>query len=763
MRADARLALPAGIAWAVLALLLGAPQALGGTAIAAWAFAIGTAVVALRLRRLTLVAIAMAACAMLLSVAAVGAGGRMPAELAEAADRHGQVVATVTVEQTTSDRAFAATLHEAAGLGSGWSVPVTVFPDPEEHLPRLRLGSDLSVVGQLVVADPGEREAFLLFAREAPVEVARPAAILFAADGLRDGLRDAASALPGDGGLLLPGLAIGDDSAVPDDLDAAMKASSLSHLTAVSGANCAVVVGLVMAVAGRIGMRRPWRVLLALVALVGFVVLVTPQPSVLRAAVMAGVVLVALARGRPARGVPVLGLAVLVLLVADPWLARDYGFALSVLATAGLLLFAGPLAERLGRWLPRWLAVVLAVPIAAQLACQPVLILLAPSIPAYGVVANVLAEPAAPLATVLGLIACLVVAPLPWLGQALAWVAWLPAAWIAAVARFFASAPGAALPWPGGAGGVALLVLATVAVLVALLVRNRRPRLVAALLAGLIAAGYLGVIAGDAARIRLGRPGDWQIAACDIGQGDAVLLRSAGRVGLVDTGPDPEPLAGCLSALGVTRLDLLVLTHFDHDHVGGTDAVIGMAQLVLTGPPADDRDRRLLDDLAAGGAEVRQASRGMHGVLGELDWRVLWPRARPAPEPGNDASVTLAVDCAAGCLSALFLGDLGERAQGMLSAANRLQRTEVVKVAHHGSADQSAALYDRIGAAIGLISVGADNGYGHPTARLLGILAAAGTTAVRTDLEGMILLSPAGDGSVAVWSERAPPEVGGRG
>ena len=101
-------------------------------------------------------------------------------------------------------------------------------------------------------------------------------------------------------------------------------------------------------------------------------------------------------------------------------------------------------------------------------------------------------------------------------------------------------------------------------------------------------------------------------------------------------------------------------------------------------------------------------------------------------------------------------GGPGERAQATVAAVNNLEQVDVVKVAHHGSADQSAALYERIRASVGLISVGAGNDYGHPTDRLLETLAGTGTTAARTDLEGMILLSPGEDGAVELWSERAP-------
>jgi competence protein ComEC len=283
------------------------------------------------------------------------------------------------------------------------------------------------------------------------------------------------------------------------------------------------------------------------------------------------------------------------------------------------------------------------------------------------------------------------------------------------------------------------------------------------LLAGALAlsfVAYLGGVAGAGLGRRVSFPDDWQIAACDIGQGDAVLVRSTGVVALVDTGPDPAPLAHCLDELGIGRIQLLVLSHYDLDHVGGTDAVLGRVDRAIVGPVSDAGDTALRASLSAAGALVEEASRGATGLLGDLRWSVLWPPARLGSiEPGNAASVTVrfepAGECAGGCLSSIFLGDLGEESQCRMLAVAHPAPVDVVKVAHHGSADQCERLYERLGARVGVISVGAGNSYGHPTDRLLGILASVGTAIARTDLEGMVLLSPSPDG-VAVWTERAP-------
>jgi competence protein ComEC len=572
---------------------------------------------------------------------------------------------------------------------------------------------------------------------------------------LRREFADRAAALPGDGGALLPGLAIGDVNAVSSDLDSAMKASSLSHLTAVSGANCAVVIGIVMTIAAALGLRRPVRVALALVALTGFVMLVTPGPSVLRAAVMAAIVVFSYSVGRPGRGVPALAAAVLVLLVADPWIARSYGFTLSVFATAGLLMLAPPLAARFALIMPRPLAFAIAVPVAAQLACQPIVILLNPAVPLFGIAANLLAEPAAALAAIGGLVSCVLLPWLPGLGGAAAQFAWIPSAWIAAVARVCADLPASQLAWPGGLVGLALIVGLGTAALI-LVFRRGILRVAAGLVIGLFLASYLGTAVGSDVVRKLSMPSDWQVGACDIGQGDAILLRDGDKHGLIDVGPDPQPLTECLDRLGIARIDLLVLSHYDLDHVGGVEAVVGRVGTALVGPAATQQDRRILERLEQGGAEIHFAAAGDSGKLGRLDWRVLWPQADSrVMQTGNEGSVTLGVDGRG--ISSVFLGDLDERAQDALLATHAVAAVDVVKVAHHGSADQSESLYRVLAARLGLISVGADNDYGHPTARLLGILAATGTTPARTDIEGMLLVSADASGVLQLWTEREAP------
>ena len=799
---DARLAIPAAACWASAGTLIGLPGTAPYVMLVLWAAAIGavTVAVAIRFRRagrmgqaMPVACVSLAAAALVASAIAVAEPHRMPTSVSAAVSAHEQVDVVVTLwsqprERSQGGQIFASgggtqlrargtltALHDGGGSSGGRtaeviSVPAMIFFEAASPDAHYDIGSSLALTGTMTATEAGDAAAVLFFGSAAAEQRAPPPWWLAWANALRTEFADAAAELPGDGAALLPGLSIGDTSAVSDDLDAAMKQSSLSHLTAVSGANCALVIAIVMVCGGYLRLRRGARIALSLVVLLGFVVLVTPEASVLRAAVMASIVMFSLGAGRPGRGVPALLLAVIVLLTIDPWLARNYGFALSVLATGGLLVLAAPLAKALGRWMPSGIAALVALPLAAQLACQPVLILLSPTIALYGVPANLLAAPAAPLATITGLFGCLLLPVLPSVAFAVMQVAWCPSWWIAATARYTAGLPASRLPWWDGVLGLTALVLLTAIVLVLVLRRipgpERRVEVAARAVGLAVVLAVVGAYWGAAIGGTIGRtaafPANWQIAACDVGQGDAVLVRDGDDIALIDVGPDPAPLADCLDELGVTHIDLLVLTHYDQDHVGGLDAVLGMVTLALVGAPAGQKDERVQTRLGAGGAELRRAVSGDGGQLGEIVWQVLWPRGTGPPVTGNDGSVVVTFEGRG--IRSIFLGDLGEESQNAVWAAAKPASVDVVKVAHHGSGDQSAELYRRLKATEGLISVGADNGYGHPTAGLLRMLRDAHTVALRTDLQGLVVIapspSPSGGGTLTIWTERlaAPDE-----
>ncbi|GAU69986.1 integral membrane protein MviN [Streptomyces sp. NBRC 110611] len=615
-----------------------------------------------------------------------------------------------------------------------------------------------------------------------PVMVRPPDRLQRLAGRLRGGLRDATQGLKPDARALLPGLVVGDTSRVAPDLDDAFRATDLTHLLAVSGSNLTIVLALLIGpahlatraerrgLAPRLGLSLRGTAVLGGGLALAFVVVCRPDPSVLRAAACGLITLLAIGTGRRRSLLPALAGAVLLLVLYDPWLARSYGFLLSVLATGALLLLGPRWSAALQRRrVPPRLAEVIAAAAAAQAVCAPVVAVLAARVGLVAVPCNLLAELAVGPATVLGF-AALATAPvaLP-VARALAWCAGWPAEWIAGVARTGAGLPGAEFGWPGGwAGGLALAAVTVAVVPVAGRVL-RRPWLcalcaLAVILAVCRPAPFTRVITGWP-------PPGWRAVVCDVGQGDGLVLAAGdGTALVVDTGPEPRAIDRCLTDLGIRRIPLLILTHFHADHVDGLPGALrgrsvgAIETTTLEDPPGQAAFVRATS--AAARIPVIRAMPGERRRLGPLSWEVLWPPApAPAAAPGafgsgavegpNDASVTLLVRT--GGLKLLLLGDLEPPSQqALLTAHPELSAVDVLKVAHHGSAYQDPALIRRLTPRLALISAGAGNPYGHPAPRTIAVLHALGARVLRTDTDGALaVLGTPGRLSAAVGGRRS--------
>ncbi|AKJ13230.1 membrane protein [Streptomyces incarnatus] len=639
---------------------------------------------------------------------------------------------------------------------------------------RLRVGGRLAPVPA-----GGERTAAVLRVRSRPAPriVAGPSGPQRLAGRLRAGLRQATDGLPGDARALLPGLVVGDTSRITPELDEAFKETDLAHTLAVSGSNLTVLLALLIGPPGlarlaerrglapRLGLSLRATALFAGALTSGFVVVCRPDPSVLRAAACGAVALLALATGRRRSLIPALATAVLLLVLYDPWLARSYGFLLSVLATGALLVLAPGWSEALRRRrVPPRLAEALAAAAAAQAVCAPVTAVLSARVSLVAVPCNLLAEVAVAPATVLGF-AALMTAPVAMApAKALAWCASWPTGWIAGVARTGAALPGAGVDWPGSWAGALLLAAVTVAVVLAGRRLTRHPWW-----CGLLGVLILLAVVRPAPLTRVitgWPPPGWRFAMCDVGQGDATVLAAGEGAGVVvDAGPDPALVDHCLRQLGITRVPLLVLTHFHADHVAGLPGVLrgrSVAAIETTGfqEPADQAEF-VRKEAAARHIPVTHAVAGEERRAGALSWRVLWPPPGvrppgdtqtpawpgPLPEPDgpNDASVAMLVR--SGGLRLLLLGDLEPPAQQALArspAAAELAGVDVLKVAHHGSAHQDPDLIRLVAPRVALISCGADNPYGHPAPATVAALRAGGALVLRTDRDGELAVSGTG-------------------
>lgn len=681
---------------------------------------------------------------------------REPPELIASAGSEVEVRVVLSQTVVPGARFVRANIIEVAGHAIS-PAPARVIGDVGQQ--RIPLGSETSLRGYLTPAKTHEQHAWVLLLRGQLGDTREPPAFLAGADRLREGFLASSLQRSGDAGELLPGLAIGDTSAVDDGLVHAMRQTALAHLVAVSGANAAVVVGLVVGLVRLLGGGVRIQMVAGVVSLVGFVVLVTPEPSILRASVMASVVLISLAWSRPIREIPVLAIAVLGLLAVNPWFATDFAFVLSVLATGGILVASVPLARVFSRVMPEKLAFALALPVAAQVACQPALILLNPVLSTWGVPANVLAAPAAPVATILGMAACLALPVAPVVGEALLWLAWIPSWYISTIGRTLADAPLSTIPWPPGWWGAIALATAGYCLIALVVWRPPRPRLAVAGLGGLAILALALVIAGFAlprAMTALSIPAQWSIAQCDVGQGDALVIRSHGKVVVIDVGRDQRKLSDCLSLLGVDSVEAVVITHFDDDHVGAWREVADRTSQMVVGAPVDPRKASFLEDFARAGLEVIEVSRGHVLHLGYYTLEVVWPESVATIAEGNDSSIVLLArasqECPR-CVSGLFLGDIGEVPQQILSGRGGFGAVDVVKVSHHGSADQHHDLYRSLRPSVALIGVGADNTYGHPAPGILSVLEDI-SSVWRSDQRGVVTVHRDPRSGLVVWSER---------
>ncbi len=625
-------------------------------------------------------------------------------------------------------------------------------------------GSRVRVAGRLSRARSPDTAATLQLSASSVIAVVdRPGVIDVAASAMRQGLRSSLEGSSEDAASLVAGLAVGDESMQSAELDTAMRMSGLSHLTAVSGGNVAIILLVVLGIGRLLCWRLPTRVLVGLLALGYFVVLVRPQPSVVRAAIMGVVLLLALLSGGRRSGPAVLATAVLLVVVLSPVLACSWAFALSVFATAGLILLAPAVADRLSsmrltrRWPPA-LQEGVAIATAAQLATLPLLLAMGAGVGWVAIPANLLAMPAVAPVTILGLLAAMVAPVSLTVASVIAHVAAWPAAWIAGVAHVCSALPLARMPWPTGWIGVLLLIPAgLICWLVHHVLVRRYPQGVPAKALASIAA----VLAVLSVTVMIAPPGRrgwpppaWIMVMCDVGQGDGIVVNAGdGTAIVVDAGPDPVAMDGCLADLGIWAVSAVILTHFHADHVNGLPGVLRGRTIgaVFVSPVADPPEEVALVDGWLRDADLRAERARVGEVLtvGAVSWRVLWPSRRiTAGSIPNNASVVVVMDVDGTTL--LLSGDMEAEAQSAVIASEPGLEVDVVKVAHHGSRNQDPDLPEWSHARIALVSVGVGNTYGHPAPETLAEWGSAGALIGRTDESGDLAVTRDESGSLGL-------------
>ena len=655
-------------------------------------------------------------------------------------------------------------------------------------LPRgidIRSGDRVSISGRAELAQDFDGFAYreylarqgigaIIRAREADVlgTASHSRAHSFAA--LRRALLDGLNRLvPEPEAALGAGIVLGVRSAIAPEINDAFATAGLTHVVAISGWNIAIVSALVMSLVRPLERRRGGKWLSACAAtasVAGYVVLAGASPSVVRAALMAGAVLLARLSGSRAHATSALALAAVVMLIAAPSVLWDVGFQLSLLATAGLVWFGRWFEARLARW-PVMIREPVALTLAAQVTTLPVILVNFERLSLVAPLANVLVVPLVPLAmaasataAVGGVVVEHLMAPV---ADAAAWLlggtAWLALRAMIAVGHATAAIPVASvevsLAPPFAIAWYPLIVLAAWAV---------RPNAQASPPQGVpdeAMTGALGAIGrvlrpGPAAVVLVAALGAISVSSApdgrlhvtvlDIGQGDAVLVETpTGRTMLVDGGPDPELTLRRLGAnlpFSERTIDVVVVTHPHQDHVAGLVEVLDryrVGLLLHAGIPFENAAYdRLLADAAAEGVDVRLARAGDRLVLDAVtSLDVVYPDAAEASAPLPDGDInngSIVAVLRHGGFSALLTGDAKAPVEAKLVAGGRLPGTDVLKVGHHGSSSSTTpTLLAATRPSVAVISAGKGNEYGHPTEQTLSALATVSGIAVhRTDLDG---------------------------
>ncbi|MDD7384211.1 MAG: ComEC/Rec2 family competence protein [Actinomycetaceae bacterium] len=588
---------------------------------------------------------------------------------------------------------------------------------------QVRLGMEIHATGRLQPL-AHRRESAALTVNSATI-VRQPPWIYRQRAKLVDATHTVLRTFPEHAQALIPGIGLGDTTFVSQDVADQLRIVGLSHIIAVSGAHVSLVMGGVLIVLGR--RRRLSAALGCATVVAGLVILVQSEASVVRAALMGALAMLALAIGTRANAMTSLCLVSLLLSMTDPWMASSYGFLLSVSAVAGIVLFADSLSARLTERIPhlsRSLASVIATTLVAQTFSLPISATFSPHGSPWSVLVNAAVALAVAPITVLSLCGVLLSAAWPALAYMLFRLASAFTWYMAAFAEFFAAITRDEFPawvaWILCAGGCLLIWWGKPAI--------------AAFLTLVLGLWNILPVSQDSL------PEPWAFVICDVGQGSAFLARTtSGSLVMIDTGPEDGHVVQCLDAAHVDHIDLLVLSHDHADHIGGLRDVASHVPItsVWQGPNLFPRENQ---QWVSSVARTRSLAphvvwRSNHPDYSDVD--ILWPRDQPesSDKTANADSLVLRVHTPAGTV--IVMADAGKESQDAMLRSDstasvrgegsaRLQppassiQSDYIVIAHHGSSDQSEAFARAVRARMAFVSAGT-NTYGHPTRKALSL------------------------------------------
>ena len=664
-------------------------------------------------------------------------------------------------------------MREPGSVPVGTGLLVYALPPPDlaalRGTPHVRYGDTLRISGSLERPEPigdfdyaawleAQGIAGVLWAREAEtVSTGGCNPATAALHRLRARLASALQrAMPAPESGLAQALLLGIRTELPAEVKASFRTAGMSHLLAISGLHVGIVLALALGIgSATLGHGNPLVIFGAMATVWVYAVVSGLDPPVVRAAIMGSLALAQGLTGRGMRGLTALALAAGVMVCVDPTLLTSLSFQLSFTAMAGVIvglplitLLSGAVATFAGDsnvWASRWLQYGLTLLIASvvistttTLATVPLIAMHFEEIPVMSVPATILAMPAMPMALVAAATTAAAGVAVPWLAQGLGVLAWAPVAWIIQVAEAMppVMAPAGwvtstvAIAWYAGLTALALLMASRRARRFAAGWRRGprwRPSGVVGFTAGVAPVAVLGAILllGQLSATRA--DGMLHVHVLDVGQGDAILVVTPqGRQALVDGGPDPRVALvelGQRLPPGDRGLDVVVATHLDSDHAGGLIGVLDRydADMVMQGPVSSESAlfhqwQSALDQHEHPAVRVRAGHRVQldSGVVME----VLHPPAGKTPSriDPNTNNLSVVIRLTYGEVSFLLTGDVEQDVERYLvDTRGEGLRSDVLKVAHHGSHSSTSASFLRaVSPESAVISAGIENRYGHP-------------------------------------------------
>lgn len=549
---------------------------------------------------------------------------------------------------------------------------------------------------------------------------------------------------PGESGAFAAALLLGDRTGISYEIDTAFKVSGISHIIAVSGLHISILFGLLYTLLAR---RRILSCLLGIPIMFLFAAMAGFTPSITRACIMQSLMLIALALDREYDGRTALAVAVLVMLIGNPLVVLSVSFQLSVGCIAGILLFSEKIRQyllnighkfikkeykRLNQLYGR-LSASVSVSLSATVMTVPLVAHYFGCISLVSVLTNLLTLWIISF-IFYGILACLLISLMSMgIGQFLAGFLAIPIWYVTGAASLLSRFPMAGL-YVADSYTVAWMVGAYAILGIFLLQKRKQPML---LLTGLVFALLLAQLFSWLEPLQ----DDFRVTMLDVGQGQSVLLQSDGKTFLVDCGGDNGEEAADITAealliQGISRLDGIIVTHYDADHADGVPYLLSRIRTDRLILPKGEGSQEITESISSSAVKlVEYVDEDVVYTFGSTAMTLFAPFSHESDNENSICILFQRKDC-----GILITGDRGFAGESELMQTYALPEVDVLVAGHHGSAGStSEELLAAISPEYAFISVGEGNRYGHPADEVLERLRKAGCTVYRTDLHGTII------------------------